>query len=1156
MKTHSKVSSATRYIRMHLKTGRKPSGGFALVVTLALMVLLTILALGMLSLSTITMRTSSHGESLATARANARTAMIMALGRLQELAGPDTRVTAPADAVADGGGDSSGPVTGVWRSWEGNDHNKSTGLPIDPDYGSKLDDGDLEISSSEDGRFLGWLISGNEAENNASTPPDVEKGTGAGKVALLSEGTLGAGTDNEVHLIPTEVGDDGAYAWWIQGENQKALMKEKPVDPDDNKGWSDRLASNGRPDTEDIGITDDSELAKAVSRDSLNLAQPLDSKRAGVYFHDITAYSRGLLTNTANGGWRRDLTLMAEKWYDLSDEGIPVVSTFSPGNVFTLEPGVEKSASLKMNSTTGDGSIYPWATSDGESMSWNALADFAALYKRVKTNSTSNMPYFDTYTHVGSDAITIDPVLARIHWTLGYAAQKFKATARFAPNLAFKSTVTMWNPYNVAIENPYNASTSISDNLGPEIHAPLYETAGDLSYFPINLTIKLDNAGATREDEVNLASVMGDSFYNNTQAFNRLFILPKTTGNQTWKPGESRIYGTNEGGFVGSSANLAIKKLYPGYRITDGSTSNIVNIGWAGTSKYSATYEYNIVDDKVATRIRQFPNEGKKNESANPNMLLEMSSTRAEAESVMPLPSLIGAGTTLAEANIEPVPFLNVIFSLRMLSESNFKTKGYINTKPILQTKGLAGDTSFYQSPYEWSFVPTTTWDGPGSPESNDGAADGDDHAGYVGPSYRSTGIPRWAIAELPTQPLLSLCELQHFDAGYNNLIAPRVANAIGNSSATPDIEPEQVTRVVAEGTGYDHSYVGNHLFFDDWFVSSICQDFDPYSPSVEPYSEIEDVYAAHLTGSQPLRNSQYKPAVPLSETEASTAATTLLADADAWRNVASKLEVDGMFNINSTSIQAWTALLKHQRGAEVPQLSVDSGGEDDGWEITSVASSDSPVSRTTIAGDPDTGSAGGNAIAAHPTLTDVQIEALAEAIVDQIKLRGPFLSLSEFVNRQLSSDTDLAVAGAIEAALTSLSNMSGDENPFSDIKGNFPELSVAGSSAVFPEAAEGSSVAYGTPGWIRQADILRPLAPIMSARDDTFTIRAYGEARNESGAVSARSWCEAVVQRKADYVDSTDEATAGFNDLTSANKTFGRKFEIISFRWLSPDEV
>ena len=52
--------------------------GFALVVTLSLLVLLTIIALGLLSLSSISLRAGSNAQAMATARANARMALIMA----------------------------------------------------------------------------------------------------------------------------------------------------------------------------------------------------------------------------------------------------------------------------------------------------------------------------------------------------------------------------------------------------------------------------------------------------------------------------------------------------------------------------------------------------------------------------------------------------------------------------------------------------------------------------------------------------------------------------------------------------------------------------------------------------------------------------------------------------------------------------------------------------------------------------------------------------------------------------------------------------------------------------------------------------------------------------------------------------------------------
>ena len=65
------------------------------------------------------------------------------------------------------------------------------------------------------------------------------------------------------------------------------------------------------------------------------------------------------------------------------------------------------------------------------------------------------------------------------------------------------------------------------------------------------------------------------------------------------------------------------------------------------------------------------------------------------------------------------------------------------------------------------------------------------------------------------------------------------------------------------------------------------------------------------------------------------------------------------------------------------------------------------------------------------------------------------------------------------------------------------------------------------------------------------------GEARDSAGNVTARAWCEAVVQRVPEYLDEVDAPETAYAGLTSeANKTYGRKMRLVSFRWLSSDEI
>jgi hypothetical protein len=163
-----------------------------------------------------------------------------------------------------------------------------------------------------------------------------------------------------------------------------------------------------------------------------------------------------------------------------------------------------------------------------------------------------------------------------------------------------------------------------------------------------------------------------------------------------------------------------------------------------------------------------------------------------------------------------------------------------------------------------------------------------------------------------------------------------------------------------------------------------------------------------------------------------------------------------------------------------------------------------------------------------------------------------------------------------VQAALDALAARGPNDpaNPYREIQKNSRHITRATINSMpasgdaeylFPEAAEGCT-ANGVPGWLRQADILRSLAPVLAARDDTFTIRSYGEARDASGKVTARSWCEAVVRRTPAFLDpsdpDTDTPAIGTDTGTEKflqseiNARFGRRYIIVAFRWLTPEEV
>jgi len=112
------------------------------------------------------------------------------------------------------------------------------------------------------------------------------------------------------------------------------------------------------------------------------------------------------------------------------------------------------------------------------------------------------------------------------------------------------------------------------------------------------------------------------------------------------------------------------------------------------------------------------------------------------------------------------------------------------------------------------------------------------------------------------------------------------------------------------------------------------------------------------------------------------------------------------MFNDNSTSVSAWRALLGHAQNQRIPFIR-ESGTS---WEATLSAATHYAYSRLSVAGDTKAGLTGSSGdfpevseFAGYRTVDPRFLDAVAKDVVRQVRLLGPFLSLAEFVNRQLS---------------------------------------------------------------------------------------------------------------------------------------------------------
>ena len=395
----------------------------------------------------------------------------------------------------------------------------------------------------------------------------------------------------------------------------------------------------------------------------------------------------------------------------------------------------------------------------------------------------------------------------------------------------------------------------------------------------------------------------------------------------------------------------------------------------------------------------------------------------------------------------------------------------------------------------------------------------------------------------------------------------------IGNAFADPMLPADKVfshNEIMGDaalGDFWDHGLMINDALWDSWFASSLAAR--PSSLGGTGREELKTVLQqafstdASSNRASGIANRRFMPDL---QGKPSEAVVEELASTDEGYKHASKyLTVAGGFNVNSTSQRAWEATLL---GLKKRKILYSRSGRPSVLNNSQTSFSRFGVASSDKSHVDDYGSIGvtqgipdGEAMAWSDlrTLSDTQIRSLARNMVKEVKKRGPFLNMSDFVNRRLQSG-EMGVKGALQAAI--------DE---SSINSTFDELSdmVIAPKGGYPnqDAARGS-VYTAAPGYLIQSDVLAVLGNILTTRDDTFTVRAYGELANREGVVLSRAWCEAVVQRGINYVDpvnSPETPARQVNmksgaqedtELSAVNKAFGRKFNIVSFRWLSPEEV
>ncbi|NQY33179.1 MAG: hypothetical protein HRT56_08415, partial [Coraliomargarita sp.] len=248
------------------------------------------------------------------AEQNALLGLQHALGSLQVSMGPDQRVSATADVLPDTH-PSRNQLTGVWVS-------DPAGINVN---GTTYAEGDL----------LRWLVSDFQGVNDyQSAAPTVGSVTlvGVGSLADTNQDGIADDPNAQIDVALTEIGGDqpsGNYAWWIGDEGVKARInlsdasQDPALGPNETKqaalqtlssfarGNVASLTDLAAVDLQSGGLAD-----HLVGFDDITLARSAPSAdKVKAYFHDLTTYSKGVLSDVRNGGLKQDLSLA----FELSD---------------------------------------------------------------------------------------------------------------------------------------------------------------------------------------------------------------------------------------------------------------------------------------------------------------------------------------------------------------------------------------------------------------------------------------------------------------------------------------------------------------------------------------------------------------------------------------------------------------------------------------------------------------------------------------------------------------------------------------------------------------------------------------------------------------------------------------------------------------------
>jgi hypothetical protein len=1110
-----------------------------------------------------------------------------------------------------------------------------------------------------------WLVSGYGLDATTSISP-IDP-IGADYVTLVGTGSAMDVTETgytrdpdelnglvqapKVRIEPTQGEPGGAYAFYVSDESQKVnvgLVDAYAGSDLNDETYNYRLYSPQRSGLEAIrGLNDlystnpwdvhHPRLGDMISAGDLRLLEPsVTQEMLRKAYHTITSNSNGLFTDSARGGLRKDLSHYLQTGGSLSDLA-PIVDPAlyqSDSRIGTSNGGFPSSVNniptwgdLKAwaNNTSANGSDAIPVSKEAAPILMHSRLFFGFSYQGssvylhylpililwnpydVPLASASYEVTMDMWFKMNNVKIATQTSLVDATVVDGYRIHQLGNSATMHDGDFSGVASTDPNPSPPYKYSPYSVDTDLKFSFSSDFQA------GEILVFTPNSDIELE-AGTGGSAVPSLTIPMSNGFISSgpshvrQQIFEILDPVPGGTN--------IRMYQDYDSGAVNASQD--------GYKVAVSMTANGETI--VDRSIYGSNVPWTIANTLHHSKPLDVPSSWRPLYSSSEyDDQLDTTSNLSSSDPGSPI-SLIShfalqpfTGNNLdGRFHAHNSAFLGTKY--RAFANMNLSAEK-LTVNPLVELeRGLAAsynDDGFIKFSMFQSFAPSGSgpYDGRHLLPWDDNIADvfGGRFLGFS--LVSNTLDPDNKFAERSQMPLravlrsdVDLLSLGQFSQANLTELSWQPSFAIGNSEASPYVGRQYISGLRhsvdygsssgvvsndSENQMLDMSYLLNDALWDQYFLSSI--------PATGSSVNLNDVIA----GEAALPNARY---------HVRSDVTPTVSDLRNLDNPAYYLRNLGAFNVNSTSVDAWRALLTAFRGLQIE----DGNGEENPEGTLPIARSTDPLGGKVVFTNSDVGAASFGAVPTDKDyynvlggfryLDDEMIQSLAERIVDEVKFRGPFYSLSDFVNRRLvapNNDGDSWVAarsqdssvsgwltgsistdydategltginGALQRAIN-LSGINGGDNYPESLKAdaaynndwvyrprdNFGDY--VGQASFYAQArwyldtehlagspaGESGYLLSHSPGFVTQADVLSMIAPALTTRGDTFKIRSYGEVDNPvTGRGDAKIWLEMIVQRIPDPITDTD------GDY-EPDDAMGRQYKIISMRWLNEDEV